>query len=124
MLWGQAKVRVGAFPQPMTSFTKYLNYLYVDEHIGYSHFCHFPFRKFILWELVNVLGPMCCSSFITWMVYLDPTHCPAHSWLVILVGRTLHRYRLVQIPYGPEFFSGPIFNYSFPSVVLLAARIS
>ena len=25
---------------------------------------------------------------------------------------------------GLNFFSGPIFNYSFPSVVLLAARIS
>ena len=33
------------------------------------------------------------SSFITWMVYLDPTHWPAPSWLVSSVGRALHRYR-------------------------------
>ena len=71
-----------------------------------------------------MLGQMCCSSFITWMVYLDLTHYSAHSWLVSSVGRALHRYRRVQILYGPKFFSGPIFNYSFPSVVLLAARIS
>ena len=32
------------------------------------------------------------SSFITWMVYLDPTHWPAPSWLVSSVGRALHRY--------------------------------
>ena len=27
------------------------------------------------------------------MVYLDPTHWPAPSWLVSSVGRALHRYR-------------------------------
>ena len=50
------------------------------------------------------------SSFITWMVYLAcqlnwQSAAPAsqRSW--------------VQIPYGPEFFSGPIFNYYFSSVL-------
>ena len=33
------------------------------------------------------------SSSITWKVHLDPTHWPAPSWLVSLVGRVLHRYR-------------------------------
>ena len=31
-------------------------------------------------------------SKITWMVYLDPTHWPAPSWLVSSIGRALHRY--------------------------------
>ena len=33
------------------------------------------------------------ASFITWMVYLDPTHWPAPCWLVSSVSRALHRYR-------------------------------
>ena len=33
------------------------------------------------------------TLFITWMIYLDPTHLPAPSWLVSSVGRALHRYR-------------------------------
>ena len=32
------------------------------------------------------------SPFITWMVYLDPTHWPAPSWLVSSVARVLHWY--------------------------------
>ena len=65
------------------------------------------------------------SSFITWMVYLDPTHWPAHSWLVSSVGRALHRYRRVHGFHsrtGLNFFR-VIFSIT-SSVVFLAARIS
>ena len=55
------------------------------------------------------------SSFITWMVYLDPTHRPAPSWLVSSVGRALHRYRR-----GHEF---KLFSTT-GSIVFLAVRIS
>ena len=65
------------------------------------------------------------SSFITWMVYLDPTHWPAPSWLVSSVGRALHRYRRghgFKSHTGLNFFQ---VLFSITSlVVFLAARIS
>ena len=58
------------------------------------------------------------------MVYLDPTHGPAPSWLVSSAGRALHRYRIghgFKSRTGLNFFSGPIFNL-LVSVVYLAAK--
>ena len=66
------------------------------------------------------------SLFITWMVYLDPTYCPAPSWLVSSVGRVLHRCRRGHsnpvLAWKITFFR----SYFQPlvSVVFLAARIS
>ena len=60
------------------------------------------------------------SLFITWMVNLDPTYWPAPSWLVNSVGRALHWYcrgHGFKSRTGLKFFSGPIFNYYFSSVV-------
>ena len=52
------------------------------------------------------------SSFITWMVSLDPTHWPAPSWLVSSVGRALHRYHGFKSRTGLNFFiSSPQCKY-------------
>ena len=54
------------------------------------------------------------------MVNLDPTYWPAPSWLVNSVGRALHWYcrgHGFKSRTGLKFFSGPIFNYYFSSVV-------
>ena len=63
-------------------------------------------------------------SSLGWFIWTQHIIQLTVGLLVGSVGRALYRYRRVQILYGPKFFSGPIFNYSFPSVVLLAARIS
>ena len=65
------------------------------------------------------------SSFITWMVYLDPTHWPAPSWLVSSIGRALHRYRRghgFKFRTGLNFFQ--VLFQLLVSVVFIAAMIS
>ena len=64
------------------------------------------------------------SSFITWMVYLDPTHCSAPSWLFSSVGRA-HRHRRghgFKSRTGMNFFQ--VLFLTTTSAVFLAARIS
>ena len=70
------------------------------KHFSSSR-CFAPRVTFLYKERFNFISSPQCkymnfiylkSSFITWMVYLDPTHWPAPSWLVNSVGRALLRY--------------------------------
>ena len=76
----------------------------------------FPFIVTILWKMRP--SYYSCEYMkdqileLVWMIWKHLLECyelatwPAVSWLDSSVGRALHQYRRVRIPFKPEFFSG------------------
>ena len=90
-----------------------------DYCLSSVHNCEDRFHIHVFIRSSNIwLSYIHSRLFTTSRVYLEPTQCPAPSWLVSSVGRALHRYRRghgFKSRTDLNFFQA-FFHYCFSSV--------